>query len=298
MPAGEYVYPFKFTFPDNQPLPPSFKRGMSCIRYELESNIHRPGLKFCDTRIVPIRFVPKLDVNNPEYEQPVIVSESKVPKSLIRKNGPINATMTVPRKAWAPGDRFEIKLDVFNNSSKTLDGFSTVLWAHYTILSGRNKMIRASRTEDIPIETFPEPIPPMGTLSKKISVTIPPAEQTIPMELGRAIERLYSVGVIVKTPAFHWNFVVCAPVVIGTVPYNKAPQSSSFGLSSGNPLSANTLSTPLSFDGLRNGDDANEPSSKEEGGDEDAPAPDYLSSLYSQLDYLKAPVGDSSTNTN
>ena len=299
MPAGEYVYPFKFTFPGNQPLPPSLEgRYSGTIKYRVESKIHRPGLKLCDTKRVPIIFVPKLDVNNPEYDQPVIVSESKVMKSLVRKNGPINATMTVPRKAWAPGDRFEIKLDIFNNSSKVLDGFATVLRTHYTILSDLNKSESEKSIRDIPIETFPDIIPPMGTLSKKISVTIPPAEQTIPMELGRAMERLYSVGVIIEVPGLHSNLTLLVPVVIGTIPYNKAPQSSSFGLSSGNPLSANTLSTSLSSDGLRNGDDANEPSAKEEGGDEDAPAPDYLSSLHSQLDYLKAPVGDSSTNTN
>ena len=276
MPAGEYVYPFTFTFPGDQQFPPTFKRRLGCVRYVVESKIHRPGLKPCNTKRVPIIFVPKLDVNDPEYEQPVIVSESKVLSSLSTSSGPINATMTVPRKAWAPGDRFEIKLDIFNNSSKVLDGFAIALRTHYTFLSGHNKTIREKPTEDIPIETFSEQIMPMCTLFKKISVTIPSVEQAFTIEVGKAIERTYSIAVIVKVPGFHFNLTLLAPVVIGTIPYNKALQNTPFYTPSAPPLLSSAL-VP---------DEENEPSAPLEDGE---PVQDYLSMLYSQLNGYASP---------
>ena len=301
MPAGEYVYPFNFTFPYDPKLPPSLK-GLSSgwIKYIVESRIHRPGLKVCDTKTVILTFVPKLDVSSPEYDMPVTVSDSKVMKGFFRADTPINATVSVPRKACNPGDQFEVKVDIQNNSSKTLNGFIIVLRAHYTFLSDYNKSKRFRTNKDIDIETFPEPIPSMSTVSKRVRITVPPAEQTITMESGRAIERVYSIAAIIKTPAFHFNFPVCAPVVIGNVSCSTSSQPSS-SFASLSSYSSSAPSNPPLFNGIGNsGDVGDEPksSAKEENDDDGgAPVPDYLSMLYSQLDDLKTPVSNSSKST-
>lgn len=241
MPAGEHVFPFRFVFPYKLQLPPSLKEvSQGQIKYFIESIVHRPELKLCDTKTVNLTFTPKLDISGPEYGQ---VSDSKVSTSLLLGGGPIEATLKVPRKGWAPGDQFEIEVYIQNNSSKALNGFAVVLRADYNFFIYPPRSSDDRSTVDTPIENFPDLIPPKSTLSKKVSVTIPPVGQTITMGAAKIIERLYSIVVVINTSMLHFNITLLAPIVIGTVPYRKSHGASS------------ELSSAANFDSLLDDDD-------------------------------------------
>lgn len=236
MPAGAYNFPFRFDIPEDTVLPPSLEKGIGCVRYEIVSKIHRSGLKPCDKKKAPVMIVPNVDVNNPEYDQPATATESDTLACCCCADGPIDVTVEIPRKAWAPGDQFSLRVDIDNKSEKHLYGFSVVLREDYTYYSGYKRSRSKKTSEKIPAASCPVIVPPRSRVSERVDVTVPHAGPTFSLDVGRAIQRLCSFMVVIRVPGIHFDICPEIPVTIGSVPYSGPPpfiSSSSMSSSSG-----------------------------------------------------------------
>lgn len=289
MPAGTYIFPFRFDIPPDSRLPPTFdRRASGWIQYLVESRICPAGIGFTETKRVPITLFPKLDVNQPQYNQPVVVSGSKEVGYFWQKDGTISTSLEVPRSAWVPGDKFEVSVSIFNDTNKTLTGYATGLREHVVYYSDITRKKSMNDKKDIPIESFRDPIPPMSTLSRRISVTIPPSiGPSFDPDVGRTLQRMYSIIFVVKLPGLHFDFPIYAPIVIGTVPYNGALQEPLFVAPSAPPLPTAPDLVPIG---------GNEPSAPVV---DDPPVPDYLAMLHAQMSGVSKDVDvGGSGNTN
>ena len=317
MPAGKYVLPFKFSVPSISGLPPSFKkRPFGSIQYFVESRICPPGIGTIETKKALLTVIPRVDVNQPQYNQPAIVSGSKDVSFLLQKGGTVNASMEIPRRAWAPGDKFKAGITIINNSGKTLAGYATGLREHVVYYSDVDRKRATSEKNDVLIESFPEPIPPMTTLSRKIGITIPSGVgPSFDPDVGRVIQRMYYIIFVVRLPGINFDLPVYAPILIGTVPYNESLQcpspeapsappplstenspSAPPPLSTENSLSSPPLPPPVSDCASGN---VNEPSAPLKSSE---PVKDYQAVLHAQMNNPKSvgmsEKGNGNTNAN
>ena len=235
MAAGTYNLPFKFEIPGDAKLPPSFESGDGHIRYFLTSKICRPGIKLNDKKKVPINIVPRIDVNEAEYNEPVKIDDTKTLCCCCCADGPIKVDFEAPRKAYTPGDHVDIKVSIDNKSSKVLPGFSIVIREKTSLYTGMAKFYSVHTSKIIDVAVFKEDISPNSEFSKTVSVVIPQAGPTFDLDVGKAIRNLFLIGVAVKIHGFHSSICALSPVVLGTVPYNGPSSSSSSSSSSGNP---------------------------------------------------------------
>ena len=218
--AGTYNFPFRFEISGDSSIPPSLESDLGYIRYYLVSTIRRPGIKINDRKRLPIVLIPKVETNKSEYDIPSNVSDVETLCCCCCADGPIKVDVEVSRKACAPGDNVDISVNINNRSSKSLPWLSVVLHEEMTYLSGMNKSMRKRCCRDTPILTHNEVVAPNATFSKVLNVVIPRVGPSFDFAVGKAIQRLYSLGVGVKIPGPHVGLCPYAPFVIGTVSCN------------------------------------------------------------------------------
>lgn len=225
MPAGAYVFPFRFVIPPHLPIPPSFERRNGWIRYWIISKIHRPGLKFCEDKKISIVIVPRLDVNRPEFNKPIVIADSKTLGVLWWSEGPVNARIEVPRSALTPGDRCEVVVKISNKSETELSGFAVRLRSHVVYYAGLFKTCSLNEHENVLVASSSDPIPPQSNVSKRVTFIVPSKlGPTFDLEAGKAIKRSYTINLDVSIPGLHFDMCMSSPIVIGTIPYNPPRQ--------------------------------------------------------------------------
>lgn len=226
---GAYDLPFSFDIPGDCPIPPSHEARVGSVRYYLTSKIRRPGIKLNDTKKVIITLIPKVETNKPEYDAATKVSDSKTLCCCCCADGPIKVDFEAPRRACAPGDHMEVKVDIDNKSSKSFQTFEIVLREDITYYAGFRMNHTQHYTNNINVTTYTEAITAMGEFSKKIDIVIPQAGPSFGIEVGKAIKRSYALGVFIKIPGPHASACICAPIILGTTPSNAsaAPAASS-----------------------------------------------------------------------
>ena len=287
LPAGSYNFPFSFVIPSDSPTPPSFDGPYGHIRYLLTAKFDRPGIKIDDKARLPITIFPRVDTNAMAVER-VSASIEKTLCCCCCADGPIKVSVDTPRKAFSPGDQFDIKVDIDNNSKKVLDGFVLQVSEIVTYRAGFKLCQKTYSTKNVEVVAQKEPINPNSTFTKTLNVIIPPTVPSFPLSVGKAIEVRHELRAYLLLSGPHVATFAPVQVLVGTVPSHAAQSTSSSSSSSAAPAVA--AAAPAK--------DASVPASAP--GDAALPAdnnsePDYITKMTQQM--LGDPVGGPAATT-
>lgn len=284
--AGSYTFPFQFKFDQPRNLPPTFDGACGYIHYKIVSKVHRPGIKLNDKKKIPIVILPVTDCNGSDFNQKSQHSESKTLCCCCCADGPIEISVEIPRRAYAAGNKLDVKVNINNNSKKVLNGYSIVLRRDALYYSGYHKSRSRQYSENTQLVSEPEPIQPHATVSKTINVTIPPVCPSFPLSAGRAIQLTHAIAALVKIPGPHMNTCPGAPLMIGTVPYSEN------GAAAAAPAAGANTSDPVIAAAADPAAAAAAASSSSE-----PPQEDYMARLQAQLNDLGGAGGTTTTTT-
>lgn len=217
---GRYSFPFSFTIPINSATPPTFKGEFGEIKYYLNGEIDRPGLRFNHRTYRPITIIDFVDTNMPHYLNEVTTRETKTICCLCCKSKPIILTAKIPATAWCPGEILPVEVYVDNGSTKVMNGILAAIDRSVTFSArGRHKYVndRLTSTE------LNEHIDPESKVSHMLYLRVPPCCPSFGLGSGRIIELCYTLKITLKLPAGSFNLHTKFPIVIGSIPHATPP---------------------------------------------------------------------------
>lgn len=234
MAAGTYNFPFSFEVPSDSKIPPSLEEENGSIRYFLASKICCFSDKLTDKKKIPIKILPKIDVNEAKYNEPIKISGSKTLCCFCCAEDPIEYEIEAPRRAYAPGDHMELKARINNKSSKIVKGFNIELREETIYYVGDKTYLTTCSTKITELASESGDIPPRTEYSKTFNIVIPQAGPSFGIEVGKAIMKTCWVDVHIIIYEIHTPFLPSSPIIIGTIPFNGPTAASSSSSSAAN----------------------------------------------------------------
>ena len=220
IPAGIHRFPFTFSIPVDENIPPSFLDDYDGVEYILDACIERPH-RLPHTMSLRIVVIPVVDCNLPKYAVEVQREEEKTVCCCCCSSGPITLTARVPSAAYCPGEVIPVHARVENRSTSTLYRVSCSFVSDMLMVK---KSTTSHRFRNLASSEVCQTIPPShGRSSSVFLLRIPPCAPSFPLDSGRIVSLSYSIHVVVTLPLGHSNVVVKLPITIGTIPHRSPP---------------------------------------------------------------------------
>lgn len=220
LPPGRYSFPFSFTIPVNSATPPTFREKYGEIKYYLNAEVDRPGLRFNHRTYRPITVIDFVDTNMPQYLNELTTLQTKTMCCLCCKSKPIVLSAKIPASAWCPGEIVPVEVTVDNGSNKPMNGIIAAIDRSVTFSARGKRNYINDRLTSVNLE---ERIDPESKAVKMLYLRVPPCCPSFGLGSGRIIELSYTLKVTLKLPAGSFNLHAKFPIVIGSIPHATPP---------------------------------------------------------------------------
>jgi len=219
LPPGQYSFPFSFSTPPNNVLPPNFDTKYGKITYVLKANIDRPW-KYDHRCFLPISLLPVADCNDPRYQTELLRQEEKTMCCCCCASGPIIASARIPVSAWCPGELVPCLVTLENKTNSAMQDISYALDCETTYHAGYHTKTDSKRVGSVKLG---RQIPPQGEIKEVLYLRVPSCCPTFNLQSARLISHEYWFHVTIHLPAGSFNLHLRMPTVIGTIPHSVPP---------------------------------------------------------------------------
>ncbi|KAJ8674402.1 hypothetical protein QAD02_005664 [Eretmocerus hayati] len=215
LPAGTHTYPFNYVIPPN--LPSSFESDFGRIRYTAKASLDRPW-KFDQETKVAFTVVSNFDLNLHESaSQPLQLEANKSFCCLCCGSPPLSINLTLPVRGYVPGQTIPVKVNVENQSGKTVDSVKLALLKVITY-SATTPRSEKKVVELKVAEVSKGPVGGNETTSYEQSLDVPPLPPSNLQNCG-IIDLEYQLKVEACVSGLYYrNLIKTTPIYIGTIP--------------------------------------------------------------------------------
>eukprot|EP00762_Andalucia_godoyi_P005423 ANDGO_08455.mRNA.1 Arrestin domain-containing protein C len=193
---GHHVIPFQVWLPESLPSSVSFEDVVK-VKYSMKLSADIVNMPDVELRI-PVRIINPADTVG--HSAPQVVELSKSPMGA---GGTVSAKITVPRSSFAPGEEFEVHVEMSNQTSRKIKrlNFHLRRLTSLTSFSGDRDVVLSSTKKFYPR------VPSNNTTRQTFVVEIPKSLES-PHSLSRGKLKLsYVMRIVIDIPLAHDAYV-------------------------------------------------------------------------------------------
>ncbi|XP_062579348.1 arrestin domain-containing protein 3-like [Saccostrea cucullata] len=210
LPAGQHVFPFAFSLPQN--IPSSFEGGVGYVRYTIKGTIDKPW-KFDHTTKRPFTVITSLDLNTqPTASHSHQNVDIKYLCCLCCKSGPIMGLLKLDRSGYVPGEAIYFNAEVQNMTTRVCKILAKL---YMTTVFHTAKKSKTTHSEVAKVVY--QDIRPGDTETWSGRLIVPPLPPSH-LQGCRIIDPTYYLELIVDPSGPAFDLHVPVLVIIGTIP--------------------------------------------------------------------------------